>query len=67
MATLVTGSISGTASVTSNNTGSGGFAAPFPSIQPSKTVNFIIKVTPDIKYEDTDDVYHKGVCIIGNH
>lgn len=35
------------ANVTSNNTGSGGSAVAFPIIPPTKTVNYIIKVTPD--------------------
>lgn len=33
--------------VTSTNTGSGGVATPFSLINPARTVNYIIKVTPD--------------------
>lgn len=36
-----------TISSTTNNTGSGGVAVAFSLIPPSKTVNYIIKVTPD--------------------
>lgn len=39
--------IGGASNATSNNTGSGGIAVAFPIIPPTKTVNFIIKVTPD--------------------
>lgn len=47
---VTNGTVSSTGTGTVTNTGtaaSGGFSTPFSRVQPTKTVNFIIKTTPD--------------------
>lgn len=59
-ATLTSGSVTSTGTATSNNTGSGGSPVPFSRVQPSRTTNFIIKITPD-----TNSATASGVTSLG--